>query len=257
MSDILQWTMKQVAHPITGVLHIGANSGQEARAYAQAGLKVVWIEGDPKLMPSLLREISPYPSQTALQCLAADVDDQEVDFNIASNDGGSSSVLKPNTDLFAEIWPGVEMVALVKLKTRRLDTLLSGAEATLSGVNLVLADVQGYELPVLRGLGQLLDRFEAVVAEVNWATMYRGATKPQELEAFLVSRGFRRAWLGLSDCQATGVWIRQSAGWLRRAVMAATVRGYALVVHLGLMRAVRSAGGLDLLRQIYSHFKRR
>ena len=212
MSQILRWAIGQCERPIRGVLHIGANYGQEAGSYAELNLKVVWIEGDPKVFQTLEGSLGSWAAQTAYLCLASDVDGNAVDFHIASNDGGSSSILQLDPVRCAKEWPGIEEVNSIRLQTCRLDTLFARHGCDLNGVNMIVADVQGYELPVLRGLGSLIDGFDAIISEVNYAALYIGATKPYELESFLGSQGFRRVWLGISDAQATGVWVRGRPG---------------------------------------------
>jgi FkbM family methyltransferase len=258
MSEILQWAMGQCGRPVRGVLHIGANTGQEAGYYATLGLKkVVWIEGDPHLFETLQETLVSFAGQMAYLCLASDVDGQLVDFHIASNDGGSSSILRLDASKFAKECPGIKEVKSVRLRTCRLDTLFARQGCDLSEVNLIVADVQGYELPVLRGLGSLIKGFDAIVSELNFAPIYQGATKPYDLESFLVSQGFRRLWLGISDVQATGIWIGGNVGPLRRLYMALTVRLYYVAARCGLVKALRAVGILGAGRRIYYAIKRR
>jgi FkbM family methyltransferase len=257
MIDLMGWTIKTCGKPIRGVLHIGANSGQEARAYSEMGLKVVWVEADPRLYQALQSSLQPFAGQTALLCLASDVDGQEVDFHIASNDGGSSSVLPFDVGRFASEWPEITEAETIRLPTCRLDTLFAREHVDLRGVNLIVADVQGYELPVLRGLGDRLREFDVVMSEVNWQPIYRGATKPHELEAFLASRGFSRMWLGVSDLQSTGVWVQRASSAWDRLVMVVTVWLYLIASRVGLVRVLRRVGILELGRRMYCAVKGR
>ena len=133
---------------------------------------------------------------------------------VASNDGGSSSVLRPNAPLMQTL--GVNFPTTVMVRLRRLDTFLDEAKVNLEGLDALVLDVQGLELRVLQGLGQTLDRFLVVVAEVNWKQYYEGCTSPSRLEAFLLRHGFRRAWLGFSSTQATGVWLRRPTSAITR-----------------------------------------
>lgn len=257
MSDILQWMMKRGGKQIRGVLHIGANSGQEAAHYSMLGLKVIWIEADPHVCSALRANIALFPNQFAYQCLASDVDGQVVDFHVASNEGGSSSILKPDSKEFSKEWPTIKEVSSVRLTTCRLETLLKQQGCAFEDVNLIVADVQGYELPVLRGLGSLLASFEAVISELNWTPMYEGATKPYELEAFLASHGFVRLWLGLSHPQATGIWVRGRAGAARRLYMTLSSRLYFGAARSGLVKLMRGFGLLDWGRVLYCAAKKR
>jgi hypothetical protein len=52
-------------------------------------------------------------------------------------------------------------------------------------------DVQGYELEVLKGAGQVLTSVEAVMMEVNLIAVYEGAPLADEAVAFMAARGFR------------------------------------------------------------------
>jgi FkbM family methyltransferase len=257
MSEILEWAMAQCARPIRGVLHIGANVGQEASYYSKLGLKVVWIEADPHLFQVLKANIVHFNNQTAYLCLASDIDGREVDFHIASNDGGSSSILKFDENRFSKEWPTITEVKSVRIHTCRLDSLLKQQGCSMDDLNLVVADVQGYELPVLRGLGSLINRFEAIISELNWAPVYEDATKPYELESFLVDQGFRRIWLGISNVQATGIWVRGNAGPLNRFYMALSVRLYFVAARFGLVKFLQVSGILGLCRRAYCAAKKR
>jgi len=249
--------MGRCERSIDGVLHIGANSGQEAGYYSKLGLKVIWIEADPDLFQTLESNIAAYCRQTAYLCLASDVDGQEVDFHIASNDGGSSSVLKIDAPLFSKEWPTISEVRSVRLQTCRLDNFLEQHRCNLNDVNLIVADVQGYELPVLRGLGSLINGFEAIISELNWAPMYRDVTKPHELESFLVRHGFRRLWLGVSWPQATGVWVRGKTSKLRHLYMFLSARLCFMAARCGLLKLLLRSGILELGRRTYYTIKGR
>lgn len=55
---------------------------------------------------------------------------------------------------------------------------------------LLKIDVQGYELEVLRGAGEYLGLFDAVVLEVSHEPLYDGAPLPEQLAGFLAEHGF-------------------------------------------------------------------
>lgn len=58
---------------VNGVIHIGANEGQEREHYNKYGLqKVLWIEADPEAFKKLKKNISQYKNQTALNYLVLD-----------------------------------------------------------------------------------------------------------------------------------------------------------------------------------------
>ena len=48
-----------------GIIHVGANTGQEAASYASLRVQVVWIEPLPEVFKALQHHVSAYPDQVA------------------------------------------------------------------------------------------------------------------------------------------------------------------------------------------------
>ncbi len=76
-----------------GIIHIGANAGQERELYAAFGLYVMWIEPIPEVFEALRLNISEFPKQRAYNYLVAGDDGKEYTLHIADNAGASSSTL--------------------------------------------------------------------------------------------------------------------------------------------------------------------
>src|SRR5690242_19194551 len=76
-----------------GVIHVGANVGQERELYRRHGLDVLWIEPIPDVFARLAANMSGLPRQRALERLVTDRDDATYEFHISNNDGESSSIL--------------------------------------------------------------------------------------------------------------------------------------------------------------------
>jgi len=105
-----------------GVLHVGANVGEEAPVYDQLGIKkVVWIEGHFETHLKLSNNIQRYPDHIALLAVISDTDDQPVIFHVSNNGSQSSSILELGTHKIAH--PDVHYVQDLALTTRRTDTL--------------------------------------------------------------------------------------------------------------------------------------
>lgn len=64
-------------------------------------------------------------------------------------------------------------------------------DATVSRADVIKLDLQGYELPALRGASGLLSDVAAVVAEMARYPLYAGQAALPELEAFLADFGLR------------------------------------------------------------------
>ncbi|EMA38070.1 FkbM family methyltransferase [Halococcus hamelinensis] len=72
--------------------------------------------------------------------------------------------------------------------------------------DVVKIDVQGAELLVLRGLGDLLDTVESVYLEVHSAKCRRYGTSAEEVEAFLRAAGYSLTPLGGPADRRSGVY---------------------------------------------------
>jgi FkbM family methyltransferase len=177
--------VKKYGLKVRGVLHVGAHACEEQSAYVAEGVKdIVWLEANPRLV-----QIQKALGRDIHQILASDTDDKEVEFHIANN-GQSSSMLE--LGVHKTYHPDVSYVGDVKLKTKRIDTLAKEQKWDMKRFNFVNLDVQGADLLALKGMGSLLDGFDAVYVEVNTDDVYVGCAKLPEMDAFLGSHGFVR-----------------------------------------------------------------
>ena len=174
---------------VKGVIHIGAHRGAERHLYGALGLDVIWIEADPKMYAELTRNLSGYPRQRAVQALVADTDGQEVAFNVSSNRGASSSMLAFKEH--ADLWPGVTMVEQRQLLTRRFETIVREEKIDLSLYDALVLDVQGAEMLVLDGIGDLIREFRILKLEAADFEAYDGGTRVDALAAYVSARGFK------------------------------------------------------------------
>lgn len=182
-------TLKGFLRTVRGVIHVGANTGQERELYAQYRLKVLWIEPIDEVFAALERNIAPLPDQRAVQALVTDRDDGEYTFNVASNTGASSSILP--LKLHADVWPDVTFTKTVAMRSTTLPSLLRAHGIDASLYDALVMDTQGSELLVLRGAEPLLGGFKYVRTEVADFEAYENCCQLAEVEAFLARHGFR------------------------------------------------------------------
>lgn len=170
-----------------GVVHLGANTGQEAVAYAEQGIeRVIWVEALQELIESLQRNIEPYPGQMAIKACLSDEDGKEVVFHVASNNGASSSFLELGTH--AQEHPTVKYVRHIRMETARFDSIMyeEGLDTGFEGGGWFLnVDLQGAELLALKGMGELLWKFDYAYIEVNEKKLYRGCPLVADIDAYL------------------------------------------------------------------------
>jgi len=173
-----------------GVLHLGANTGQEAEAYHKQGVKrVIWIEANPDLMPALKKYLEPYPLQRAICACVSDQTGTSVTFHIANNDGQSSSFLEFGTH--AKEHPSVRYCSHIHMRTDRVDELFHLLGISLEPRGWFLnVDIQGAELLALKGMGSLLWQFNWAYIEVNERELYKGCPLVGEIDAYLQTFGF-------------------------------------------------------------------
>jgi len=171
------------------VIHVGANSGQEREVYRMHGLKVVWIEPIPAVFEKLKHNLIHYPDQSALQALVTDQDDKVYTFNVASNEGASSSILEFGQH--SDIWPEVRFQHTIELKSVTLTTLFREHAIKPDAKDALVLDTQGSELLVLQGSLPILQQICYIKTEVADFEVYEGCCKLDELTTFLEAQGFR------------------------------------------------------------------
>jgi len=111
-----------------GVIHVGANTGQERELYEQYGVHVIWIEPIPEVFETLKTNLQTYPRQTAFQYLVTDQDGVEYEFHVSNNAGAASSILELRLH---NIWPEVSFEKTISLRSTTLESFLTRERVTL------------------------------------------------------------------------------------------------------------------------------
>lgn len=177
-----------------GCIHIGAFVGCERDIYRKYGITpVAWFEADPVTYTKLVANVLSYEGHSTHNILLGDANRADVQFNITSKPGvndnnGSSSFLPLGKH--AEHHPHIKVVKQLSISMKRFDTYVAETKFDMTPYNLLNVDVQGAELHVIKGMGDLIDGFDYVIAEVNEAELYKGGALLNELNIYLESRGF-------------------------------------------------------------------
>lgn len=184
---------KYNVHP-KGVLHVGANVGEEAVQYEEQGIKnVVWIEANPDIFQTLVMNVSGLGHKYYNFC-AGDENIDEVVFHIANNAGQSSSVLPLGTH--AKNHPNVRYTHDIKVPMCRIDSFFSNRPTQssafdLKDVDFLSMDIQGFEMQALKGMGDLLHQFKWIYLEVNKEEVYKGNGLARDIYKYLSKFGFK------------------------------------------------------------------
>ena len=188
---------------VKGVIHVGANAGQERDLYARHGLNVLWIEPIPSVFERLQANLSGYEQQHCLCNLVTDKDGENYVLHISNNEGLSSSIL--DLDRHKEVWPEVGYVGQITLKGVTLSSLVADKGIDLTRYDSLVMDTQGSELLVLRGASSILDQFKYIKTEAADFEAYEGCARLKTIRRFLGRHGYRewrrarsayRPWVG-------------------------------------------------------------
>lgn len=174
---------------VSGVIHVGANTGQEKELYARHNLDVVWIEPIPEVFSQLKAGLKEFPRQQAYQYLITDRDDEEFIFHIANNDGQSSSILE--LELHKDVWSEIYYEKSIQLKSLSLTSLVEKENIEIDKYDALIMDTQGSELLVLKGAESLLDGFKYIKTEAADFEVYKGCCQLKDIENFMGKRGFK------------------------------------------------------------------
>lgn len=181
-----------------GAFHVGANNGQEIKEYYKNGIRhSVWIEALSDVFAKLEQNIKPYPDAIAIQACISDKDGEEIIFNVANNEGQSSSILEFGTH--TKEHPTVKFIDKRLMTTRTLKTVIEFFKLDMSKYDFLNIDLQGAELMALKGLGDYLHGFEFLYLEVNRKPLYLGCPMVEELDEYVKPFGFERVetkWTG-------------------------------------------------------------
>jgi FkbM family methyltransferase len=169
-----------------GIIHVGGHFGQEVPFYLQNITKnVIVYEPLEKCFKTLFNS---YGYSIDCRKKAVGSMNGEIELHVeTANYGQSSSVLKPKEHL--NQYP---TIVFDKKELCQIITLDKDIECP-KDFNVLVVDVQGYELEVFKGAIDLLqNHIEYVICEVNSSEMYENCAKVVDLDNFLVEFGYKR-----------------------------------------------------------------
>lgn len=175
---------------VSGVIHVGANTGGERDLYKKNGLRVVWIEPIPEIFRTLQANLAGYAEQRAFPALVTDRDNAEYPFHISNQSGASSSIL--DLKLHKDIWPNVSYERTITLTSTTLPSFFEREKISVRDYDALVMDTQGSELLVLKGADTILKHFKFIKTEVADFEAYTGCCQLKDIDQFLGERGFRK-----------------------------------------------------------------
>ncbi len=173
---------------VHGVVHIGANTGQERFFYLANSICVLWVEPIPDVFQKLAHNLQNFTDQKALNYLISDIDGQQIDFHVTDNGGESSSIFQ--LEKHKLLWPEVKHAQTIKLLTSRLDTMIAKENVDIGKYQALVIDTQGAELLVLKGAESIIQCFKYIKLEVADFESYSGNCTLEEINDFMKKHHF-------------------------------------------------------------------
>lgn len=175
---------------IKGIIHIGANELEENDVYKFLGIQnIIWVEANEEIAKKINQK---FPEEVIMPFAICDVDNETKEF-IVTNNYASSSLLELKTHKTEH--PHVFEIERIKVKTKRLDTLVKEENIDLSYFNFLNIDIQGTELLALKGAQDTLKHIDYIYLEVNEKELYEGCALLPEIDEFLEKNNFKRVEL--------------------------------------------------------------
>jgi FkbM family methyltransferase len=169
---------------IKGIIQIGANSGQEVGDFSQLTNNIILVEPIPQLAEYLSRS---YPNCVVIQCGLGSTN-EVMDLYLASNNGESSSVLKPLNH--PEYYPHILFDYSIKIPIRTFDSLIDELQIDIDNFNILISDAQGYDLEAIKGFKHHINNFELIIAEYINSDLYENDASLDDMIEYLTPLGF-------------------------------------------------------------------
>jgi FkbM family methyltransferase len=228
-----------------GVIHVGANIGQEALPYMLLGIpRVVFVEPVPEVFAQLRRNLSAFETldSSLRQFLNANVGTQfvAVEVAIGARDGSTCFYLT-GSNLFGstlqpldfQVWfdyvlaratdaearqfrewssGAVEVIGQIEAPLMTLDTMMAkyvGPDSS-GGFNILSMNIQGGEIEALKGAQATLQHIELVVTEMNYFEFYKGCAQAADMVATLGAIGFEQVTEIRAGPVGTAIFVRKA-----------------------------------------------
>ena len=180
-----------------GVLHVGANKGEEFPVYMELGIKKqIWVEAYKPVFEKLKKNVSSNPEAICWNALVGDKNEKTT-FHISNNGSQSSSILELGTH--AQVHPDVHYIEHIEMDMVKLFDLLQSPFVNVENYDFLNMDLQGSELRALKGLGKLIENFKWAYLEVNEKELYKDCALIDDIDYYLGAYGFQRVetkWCG-------------------------------------------------------------
>lgn len=180
---------------ITGVIHVGAFLGEELSQYRSLGLTNTILFEPQKKLYDIVSSKCMFDEKVFNVALGSEESVKEMfisdrEGGVTNGAGASSSLLQPKKHLTEH--PEVTFPSKESISVKRFDNFAKENNIELDEYNFLNIDVQGYELEVLKGMGEHLNKIDIIIAEVNRDEVYEGCPMIDDIDLYLNTFNFER-----------------------------------------------------------------
>ena len=168
------------------VLDVGANKGQYAQEIRSLGFKEQIYSFEPTSYYEYLAKASEGDINWKTYRFGFGTTSGKLDMYIASNDGESSSLLKPK-DIMAQGFG----ISFGKTEVVEINTLKEFLNLNIISNVYLKIDTQGNEMNVLIGLSDQINQVSVIEFESALIPLYEGETGHYKIAEYLISHGFK------------------------------------------------------------------
>lgn len=176
----LKKAVRKYGMQIRGVIHVGIHFGQEDGTYRALGIKdMVYIEPCSNAYEKVYDLFHDMPGVRLFNCACGAEEGRATMYTETANTGMSNSLLKPAKHL--EQYPSIQFTGTEDVEVKTLDSL----DFDKQKYNMLVADVQGFELEMLKGATETLKGIDYILLELNREEVYEKCAKVWDIDAFL------------------------------------------------------------------------
>jgi FkbM family methyltransferase len=179
------------------VFDIGSRDGRQSLQLAKLfpNATVVAVECNPETLGQCRRNVAKQPRIKLVEkainshtgrCRFFPIDTKRTITSWTDGNPGASSLFVATGDYPTETYVQNE----IDVECIRLDDLCD--QLDIKAIDLIWMDLQGAELLALQSAGPFLDSVRYIYTEVSHRAIYAGQCMFDDVEAFLISRGFKR-----------------------------------------------------------------
>lgn len=171
---------------VRGVIHVGAHEGQEYQDYNEyfsADVPIHWFEPQREVFERLVDSLQEKKNNYFYNFGLGSSEKVLPLWKETENGGQSASFSQPQKHL--EIYPHITFEESESLAIRTLDSF------SIREANVLVIDVQGFEMEVLLGAIETLNRIDHIFCEINSDKLYKDSPTVDELNSMLCPKGFQ------------------------------------------------------------------